>query len=249
MQTDIQQLIDYISKYDSSFASRIRGASEMQINRLEQLIKHPLPTTYRAFLSRMGHSMGGLHPYNANFDIDVIIRAYESDSWMPPSQYLFIGLAKEDPFLNIYLDCSDMNVEPKVVQFPDPPDNVFSTERYFYMLYQSVSDMLFAFAFLQIRMPQLPARARYIPNPQIDWKSFSTKTRMQALHDVSLKKGFQLLPVTGSWTGLYEKNSAAIIGYQPENYGLYVEIATQDYALLEEIASNVTNAVGLVEQS
>src|SRR5690242_7066424 len=47
----MQRLIDYITQYDSAYPSRIKGASEAEINELEVLVRDKLPDIYRSYLA------------------------------------------------------------------------------------------------------------------------------------------------------------------------------------------------------
>jgi hypothetical protein len=54
----MEELLDYISRYRPQFAREVRGATEEEIAQLEQLVGEPLPSQYRSFLEIMGADPG-----------------------------------------------------------------------------------------------------------------------------------------------------------------------------------------------
>jgi hypothetical protein len=56
----VDHLLEYTSRYDPAFPSRIEGASAEEIERLERAANVPLPRDYRRFLELMGRNDGGM---------------------------------------------------------------------------------------------------------------------------------------------------------------------------------------------
>lgn len=50
----MDRFLEYITMFDPAFASRIEGALDAEIERLERVVGGPLPDDYRAFLGLMG---------------------------------------------------------------------------------------------------------------------------------------------------------------------------------------------------
>jgi hypothetical protein len=76
---NIDKLIDYISQFEPTFSSKIRGATETEIKTLEELTQRSLPKSYVNYLKRMGHDDGGLYlaQPGGSSDLATIIQNYQ----------------------------------------------------------------------------------------------------------------------------------------------------------------------------
>lgn len=99
----IDGVVDFIRARDEKFAQQIQGASDAEIARLEAASGRTLPVVYRRFLERMGHGMGWLQIGAAAFEIDSMLRYWESDPLPDPPHYTMIGRGSGDPIYDYYL--------------------------------------------------------------------------------------------------------------------------------------------------
>ena len=91
------KIIDYATAWDPAFPTRIAGASEAQIRRLEAAANRPLPAVYREYLATMGRNDDGLfNDDEIEASIDHVLSLYENDHVTAPSDCVVIGKGTVD---------------------------------------------------------------------------------------------------------------------------------------------------------
>jgi hypothetical protein len=73
-----------------------RGASEEEIEEIEDFVEEPLPAFYRWFLTRMGRSMGPLDSPHQDTSCKSIIMTYEQGLISPSPHLLLIGIEPDE---------------------------------------------------------------------------------------------------------------------------------------------------------
>ena len=74
-----------------TLATEWEGATEDEIEQIEQIAGRPLPRFYRWFLLRMGHRMGPLAYSSLDFSAPKVLESYASGLFVPHPRFLMIG--------------------------------------------------------------------------------------------------------------------------------------------------------------
>jgi len=155
----MHELIRYISPYNPTFGSEIRGASTEEIRLLQKAAGRALPFAYRTFLLSMGHGTGGLPlAFDASTDI--------SDT---TSYYTELGGARNADFPEQYLliGCMGNAVEETYISSSEeaPGTQVFHTGFDLNTPYapyaRSLRGLLFRLAFHRYRITAFPHAVEY----------------------------------------------------------------------------------------
>ncbi|HYO67569.1 MAG TPA: SMI1/KNR4 family protein [Archangium sp.] len=220
----MKTFVETIARYVPTYPESLRPASPAEIQQLEERIGRCLPASYRSFLELMGHGVGALDMFGADFDISTIIDLHAPGRWRAPERYLRIARQKEHPRLDVYLDLGWNPAEPRVVRF-ESWGEISEENEDFCVVFNSLPEMWFSFAFLQLRMPLLPYRAFYAPARQDpDAKPVPYIERLDTL---ARKLGFERIPCTSLMSPCYERGDAALKGYEPDAYSLGIVLAVQ----------------------
>jgi hypothetical protein len=75
---------------------QIKGATDKEIQKIEEIAGQPLPNFYYWFLSRMGTDMGPLSYPVLDFSASKIISCYEKGLFQRHTRFLLIGYCTED---------------------------------------------------------------------------------------------------------------------------------------------------------
>ncbi|APR83938.1 Hypothetical protein A7982_09287 [Minicystis rosea] len=77
MERAVKNFSSYVTAFDPSFPSRIQGATQVEIDELEAVSGHVLPTFYREFLLSMGHKDDGcLSQQDIEADVPALVSYY-----------------------------------------------------------------------------------------------------------------------------------------------------------------------------
>ncbi len=95
---DVDTAILHITDLWPEFPRSIVGATANDISVLESAVRRELPSSYRAFLTRMGRQDAGLAGgfTGADFNIDTLREHYEYAVWGVPSPLVLIGIDHND---------------------------------------------------------------------------------------------------------------------------------------------------------
>jgi hypothetical protein len=122
----IQNLIQYISAFDTDFAKKIQGATESEIENLENLTKIILPSSYRSFLRNMGKNSEKVRFSEGVSNIEGIISYYveyekEMKDWEDdfkfPQNCIFISVGNVVGETSI--DCNSENLRVVSTEWGD----------------------------------------------------------------------------------------------------------------------------------
>jgi len=125
MISAIDEVIGFFSARDPEFVKQIRGASSVDLDRLERAMNKPLLDIQRQFLERMGRGSSWLRLGDAQFDVDSLIRYYEYYGNIDPDCHWLIGRSQADPNYDFYL-WAENGGNVRVVSFPPPPRENFA---------------------------------------------------------------------------------------------------------------------------
>jgi len=181
----MEDLIVWVTHFDSGFPDRIQAASEEKIDRLEHLAGQKLPPTYRAFLRRFGEDHGGLNiAPDGTTKIDRVLQYYENGRkygdlalspgcfWIGSAQQSFrIGLMEKDP-----------RFESEVV-FLDIDDEVVG------LYSESLPKLLFRTAFDKYRWREFAATACY----SASFEEIGSRDRMKEVAGLAHSLDFRSL--------------------------------------------------------
>jgi hypothetical protein len=94
-----------LARLAPDLADRWHGASDAEIERIEQLAIRPLPRFYRWFLSRMAGDLGRLAYPSVDFTARRVLKAYDEAEFDPHPRFLMIGYAtSSDMPLHVFYD-------------------------------------------------------------------------------------------------------------------------------------------------
>jgi hypothetical protein len=160
----IERIIDYIASSDPAFRSGIRGASEEEIDWLQQLTGGPLPAVYRSFLRHMGHGMDWIVAYDGNFDIGRVISFYERALWTVPSEHWLIAVPRSESSSEIYLR-QEASAAIRVVSIPAAEEEVDESALDYFA--GSLEELIGRAAFWTLTIAVAPFTTRlYHPDPE-----------------------------------------------------------------------------------
>ncbi|GHH02736.1 SMI1/KNR4 family protein [Comamonas sp. JC664] len=205
----IPSVVQAITQYHPTFTNEVRGCTPSEVARIEAAVGRPLPASYIDFLRAMGRGTG---PLQLLQDSDVFsfepVAAYHDnkDIPKPPARYLLFGLAEDDPYFDIYLDCGSQ--EPQVIRFPTPesakdfPEAIQQCD----WLASSLSEFIFAKAFFQFHVSHFPQRMSLAESPE-------ARSRLdQDQAEVPLTKlGFTRHPLSSAAVAYYERPTSLVV--------------------------------------
>lgn len=230
LNTGILKFIDYVTAFNPAFPSRIRGATQEEIARLEQLAGPPLPSFYREYLERMGHGddelIGRPEPIT---DITDVITFYEenvaSGENPVPDGCIFIGVG----------GCCTGNVvvergaHGRVFDTDDGEKDILWAE--------SLENLLYHYAYMIYRPKQFPYDAFYV---NTDAKQVVASASMEAA-----QMGFKPLWFSDAITFCAERDDSVLILSQRKGSGLGMLVGATRWNLPNQIARRLANAAGV----
>ncbi|MDQ3254762.1 MAG: SMI1/KNR4 family protein [Acidobacteriota bacterium] len=228
----MNDFINYVITYDSTFNARISGASPEEIADLERLVDHPLPEKYKQFLALMGHSDDELAlAYQGSTDITAVREYYagliEGEETPPPSNCIVIGTGD----ISVGQICLELghSEEPRVV---------FAMDKIITGLYaETLEKLLFRRAFSKFRLRLLPESGIY------------TSAGPQLLFKASEKVARQL-NFTPQWFSdeavfCGENINAGVFIEQYQRKGIWIRIAAESRVEVERTGRFFMNEVGV----
>ncbi|WP_437980748.1 hypothetical protein [Sorangium sp. So ce117] len=221
----MRSYIEYASRFDPAMSSRIRGATQDEMRRLELVSGHPLPPDHRDFLALMGHGDDGIiSDDELSTDVSDIISFYEEN------------VARGED--SVPDDCILFGVDGVIVEQVflerEPPGRVFfsSDGQKDGLWAGSLEKLLCKHAYMRYRPRQLQYSATYTtanPRPSLD-----------AVRAEALRMGFATQWFSDAITFCGERSGIVIIVNQFERQGLLLRVAASSpeplYALVERIA-------------
>ena len=113
----MDQLLEYLTRYDPAFPSRIEGASAEEIDRLERAANVPLPPDYRKYLELMGRKDDDmLSGYETDHSVTDMLEFYEHDrdaeEYVVPADCLAIAVGT----VSLELVCIELAPPHRVIE-------------------------------------------------------------------------------------------------------------------------------------
>jgi hypothetical protein len=239
----MQALIRLVARWDETFASAVRGASEEEVRALEHLAGRPLPDSYRDFLLTMGRSMGPFHPYDGNADlrIETVADYYRTTTWKPARDLLCIGREVGGSGTDYYLETVPGAAEPRVVLAVEGDDSFVPME-----IYETFPNLLFHLAFLMLRMNRMKFRAELAPSGRVPWDERTSGKRVDAFGRLAEKHGFELVPNTRPAAAAYSRADAGLQCYQMPGFAPTFSASATSAEALDTIALAMVDKLALV---
>lgn len=228
----MKDLVGAIARHVPSYPASLKPATPEEIQQLQERLGRPLPSSYRSLLELMGHGMGPINMFDADFDITTVINAYAPGRWRAPERYILIARQEIHPHRDVYLDTGWDPSEPRVVRF-ESWGEVTEENEDFSIEFSSLAEMWFTAAFLQLRMPLLPWRASYRPGRRQPGQE--PVSYMERLDWLARRLGFERLPYTTGVVSCYERGDAALLGYMPNPYSMSMSLAAREEQELRRI--------------
>jgi hypothetical protein len=98
------EIEEFLHKLIPDLDSKWEGATEFEINKIEEIAGRPLPMFYKWFLLRMGQNMGPLAHPKTDFSASKVIEFYEKENPVTDPVTLLIGYdSNPTPLHTVYL--------------------------------------------------------------------------------------------------------------------------------------------------
>ncbi len=225
----METLLQYILAFEPTFTSKIHGADRAEIEIVEQLIGHPLPTQYMSYLSYMGHSNGNLLPFQSQTtDITTIIDTYRdmvaSGDWGIPRDCILIG---GDIFPSQELALRDN-------QNPEPSVWVIELEFYVYYYAASLEGLLWRNAFMKYPLKSLPHYGYWIVRQ---------KSLLETAKNLVTELGFQELWFSDKVVYCGERADALIAIEQFDGGGCHIYLSTELRSNFNNLGEKLVNCL------
>ncbi|MFO7563469.1 MAG: SMI1/KNR4 family protein [Enhygromyxa sp.] len=222
----IDGLLARIEGWSPGFTGKLEGASEAEIDALEQALRRPLPSELRSFLERMGHEHGGLIGYGPElrFDVQALTEFAADEAHAPPHVFCVAGAPGPD-YMAIYFDQRQRTEQAPLVRLGVIDETIVS-----YPAHSSFTSMLFGFAFSTqclprhdwaialrssgVRMANFPDSPRGTWVPRFRW--------------IAEQLGFVDLPGSGPWWACAERDDAAMMLFEVPGHAPDVRVAARE---------------------
>ena len=232
----MRPFIEYVSRYQPSFGSTLRGASQSEIATLASTAQAVLPASYQEFLAVMGHGDGGLRlTFDGSTDISDVIRRYES--------FAKTGRAAAPPNC-ILIGLGTLAMEGLCMWLlrGREPSIVFTRDGRVTGLYaESLEKLLYRTAFLKFGIKQFPCATYLASLPPARISETATT--------IALESGFRTLWFSDPIAFCGEKPGAAIVVNQYDGEGASVVLRGTDQGALDTIAAALEHACDVRRQA
>ncbi|WP_437965127.1 SMI1/KNR4 family protein [Sorangium sp. So ce260] len=226
----MRSFIEYASRFDPAMSSRIRGATQDEIRKLELVSGHSLPSDYRDYLALMGHGDDRtISVDELSTDVSDVISFYEENV-----------ATGED---SVPDDCIIIGVDGVIIEQVylehQPPGRVFfsSDGQKHGMWAESLGKLLCKHAYMRYRPRQLHYSAAYAtanPRPAID-----------AARTEALRMGFAPQWFSDAITFCGERSGIVIIINQFERQGLLMRVAASRPEPLDALVQRIAEAAAV----
>lgn len=226
----MDRLIEYVSRWDPSFPTRLRGATPAEIAEYEELFGAPIPALLRAYLARMGADNGGLNfASGGDMDIGSLLRSMRSNKTSYeafPRDSCLVGIQPQPGTYIVLHPCDQA----------DPPVHE-ALEELVGRVSDSFEKMLFQVAFYAFRLIKLPHRAAYSEEGARVSLADATERARQA--------GFSVEWFSDSIRSVVHCPDACAMLLRPEDDRLSITICASSEAALHRAAEALASPLGL----
>ncbi len=200
----MKALVDFITAYEPLYPQVIQRVAAEKIKELEARAGRPLPGAYRDFLESIGDNVGFPTP-NVELDPDAVLEIASLEDRPPPDRFIPFAEDLGPTSHHYYLDLAQPRGDDDalVVRVSTGEQPIPS--------YWSFRDMMFSWAFKEVRMLRLP-HVR-----QLAWllaDEADPTIALSALETIMTRLGFSALAVTSPEARLYERGDAAASVYR-----------------------------------
>lgn len=215
-------------------AEQWQGATDSELEQLEVIAGRPLPPFYRWFLSRMGRSMGPMSYPTVDFSARGVLAALRSGQMAADRRYLLIGYEQKELMpLHYFYDLDQpLRGDALVVRMLSPRDEAHEQ-------FETFREMLAWGELWTQRVERAPQQCTGTLRADGDL--------LVRLEPLLRRLGFQQPIETGSYTGLYEREDAALVCSGTPNdppvtqsFGLGGRDAVTLTQILSEVAGELT---------
>jgi hypothetical protein len=239
----MQELIDYISRFDPAFAGSVRGASRDEVRELSGMSGHVLPADYSDFLLTMGNDCGHLSLFDgeADFRLAAVRNFYARGGRRPPRDAIFIGADHSGGGANYFLESLSPEQPMHVVRFPDEDDGFPPI-----LVHPGFANMLFTLGFLTLRLHRLHRQAELLADEQRPWIGAQGGSRLDVLQETAHAAGLARVPHTGSWSIAFNGDDSGIVYYEVPTFSPTVSVGTSTDGALDALTARLSDALRLV---
>lgn len=230
------EMEEYLSRLMPGISREWEGATEGEIERIEEIAGRPLPRFYRWFLRRMGRNMGQMTYAATDFSAATVIARYAERLFVPHPRFMMIGYSSDDVMpLHLLYDFEyvvrdDARVARRSAM-GGPLHNQFETMR----------EMIAWGECANNRIDELPQRCFGVLGD-------SDKDVRGQLDPVMKSLGFETPIPTGPYCAIYEKPNFAMISRStpdvPPEFHI-IRLAGSDALALRRILGEITQETSL----
>jgi hypothetical protein len=238
MPLDIEPEMEaFLNQLIPNLDAQLQGATDEQIQRIEEIAGRPLPRFYRWFLKRMGTDMGPLsYPY-LDFSASKILDCYAQGLVPRDPRYLLIGYSLDDhlPKHQFYDFGHPARDDARVTEGEDLDDELYD-------LFETFREMIAWGELVRHRLNKFPQKCEGF---------FSTEGGdvLDQLDPLMVSLGFKSPIPTGPCCALYDEAQAALaMSNNPSDYRPHrrrFSLAGSDTGSLRRLLGEITTGSSL----
>lgn len=235
----IDEFVEFLCKLDPDMKSRMRGATETELDELERLAGSRFCSSYRRFMLYFGHTeTDALSPFltELSFSIEEAaehyheLREFGSE---PPAGVVFLWRIDDADFH--LLQSEDPEGDPKVIQI-----NLYEPEHLYYINDHmgTFEPMLFVEAFTSLRMEKFEHNS-FVSFPE---EPTDTAEWMRHCRKIAEELKFSCIPQSIGLAAVFDRDDASIwAGRHNEDSHSHIWVASDDDKEAKRIAEIFTD--------
>ncbi|WP_437894477.1 hypothetical protein [Sorangium sp. So ce124] len=241
MKGTMESVVAFVADFDPAFPRYIRGASRAELDELARLAGGPLPAVYEGFLAAMGGDPDWISIRGTRLAIAALTERYRTRSFVPPAEYVLIGVAKDDPYLDLYLHAGAPG-GPRVVVFPEGRTEAFDEILRFWLrpVAGSLPEAICTHVVRLLRLNVLPAATRLVART-------ASAGLLPQVAPLLAPLGLAPLWFSNDWVQVADRGDACVIAAAMDGARLSIEIAAEDTAEVGRITRALSAALPLDE--
>ena len=229
MEAFLQQLVP-------NYKQQVQGATEEQINRIEEIAGCPLPRFYRWFISRMGTDMGPFSYPPIDFTAATIIDCYEQGLFQQNLSFMLIGYDSRDIPDHQFYDLECWKDDDMLVVSGVDTDNLWNQ-------FETFREKLAHDLLIEFKLWKLPQLCKGFFKDEEGDVLAQLKPIMESL-------GFTSPITTGDFCVLYDRVDAAMtsssfVEIDPGLDSIFFNLASSDEKSIRSIIGQIATKTSL----
>jgi hypothetical protein len=220
--SNVDDAIDFCSTFDAGLKDKIEGATQKQIDDIENFLNRPMGETHRHYLERLGGKCGWLSIGAFDTSAAGVMRAHNETSGELAAGYDLFGVAPGEPFEDVYLVDHESG-EPAVYGIPTLRTGHYSRLPRLprTLMAGSLPELLCRVALTRFRLEAAPLRAYY--------SQVARKDSLYAAFDAAMTGAGLSIAWFSDWmTRVALVEGLAVLAKQRPGESMYVRIGGED---------------------